>query len=101
VYNCAYNKTWTANGTQAKAKSNFDKHGVYFADAVSALEDDRALTIRDSTSEEEERWVTLGMDALGRLLTVVWTYRGENVRIISARRATPRERRQYEQNKEK
>jgi hypothetical protein len=80
----------------AKAKSNFAKHGVYFADAVSALEDDRALTIRDLRFSVEERWVTIGMDALGRILVVAYTWRGEGVRMISARQATPGERRQYE-----
>jgi uncharacterized DUF497 family protein len=48
----------------AKARTNFAKHGIYFADAVSALEDEGALTIRDSRSDDEERWITLGMDAL-------------------------------------
>lgn len=78
-----------------KAQANLKKHGVAFADAVSALEDERALTIADD-HEDEKRFVTLGMDALGRLLVVVHTYRGEAVRIISARRATARERKEYE-----
>jgi uncharacterized protein len=56
----------------AKAKANFAKHGVRFADAVTVLEDDLALTMRDPFSEEE-RWVTLGRDVLGRLLVVVYT----------------------------
>jgi len=51
-----------------KAKANLIKHYVRFAEAVIALEDERALTIRDVDSEEEERWVTLGMDAFGRVL---------------------------------
>jgi uncharacterized DUF497 family protein len=57
----------------AKARANFAKHGVRFADAVIALEDDSALTIRDLSSEGEERWVTMGLDASGRLLVVVYT----------------------------
>jgi len=48
----------------AKARSNFRKHGVRFADAVSALEDPGAMTIRDE-SEDEQRWITLGMDSFG------------------------------------
>ena len=80
-----------------KARSNFSKHGVYFADAVTALEDDRALTMRDPFFEEEERWITIGKDSLGRLLVVVYTWREDNVRIISARLATPKETRQYEE----
>jgi uncharacterized DUF497 family protein len=81
----------------AKAAANFVKHGIAFADAVFVLEDDFALTIPDPGSQSEERWITLGMDALARLLVVVYTWRGEKVRIISARPATPRERREYEE----
>ncbi len=82
----------------AKARANFTKRGVRFVDAVTALEDDSALTIRDLSSEGEERWVTMGLDASGRLLVVVYTWRGERVRLISARQATPHERRQYEES---
>lgn len=57
-----------------------------------------ALTIRDSDAGEE-RWVTLGKDALDRPVVVVYTWRGEWARIISARRATPRERREYEEKR--
>jgi uncharacterized protein len=84
----------------AKASANLAKHGIYFADAVAALEDERALTIRDAFSTEEERWITLGMDTLGRILVVVYQWRGSNARIISARRATRRERKQYEEGHE-
>jgi uncharacterized protein len=84
----------------AKARANLTKHGIHFADAASALEDDFALTIRDPYSEDEERWVTLGMDALARLLVVVYTWRGERVRLISARLATAHENRQYEESHE-
>ncbi|MGH9358226.1 MAG: BrnT family toxin [Terriglobia bacterium] len=83
-----------------KAKLNLRKHGIRFADSVAALEDEFALTVRDSFSEPEERWVTLGRDAFGRLLIVVYTWRGERIRLISARRATARERRQYEERDE-
>jgi len=54
----------------------------------------RSLTIPDD-HPDENRCVTIGMDALARLLVVVWTYRGENIRIISARKATRFEQRQY------
>lgn len=81
-----------------KAEANWRKHGVRFADAATALEDDMALTIRDP-GESEQRWVTLGRDALGRCLVVVYAWRGDSVRIISARRATPRERHQYEEKR--
>ena len=80
----------------AKAKANLSKHGVDFADAVLALEDEQALTRADTGSDDEARFVTLGMDPSGRLLVVVFTFRGEAVRLISAREATRREQRQYE-----
>jgi uncharacterized DUF497 family protein len=72
---------------------------VYFADAVTALEDELALTLRDPGSAEEERWITLGIDAFGNLLVAVYTWRGADVRLISARRATLRERNQYGEQK--
>ena len=72
------------------------KHGVSFADAVTALEDERALTERD-VSDEEERWVTMGLDGEGRVLVVIYTWRGDKLRLISARNATRRERRAYEE----
>jgi len=80
----------------AKARANLAKHGIRFADAIAVLEDERALTIRDPFSEGEERWITLGSDAMGRVLVVVYSCRGGNARLISARRATRRERKQYE-----
>jgi hypothetical protein len=79
-----------------KSAANLRKHGVHFADAVTVLDDDFGLTIADSVSEEEERWITLGAEALGRVLVVVYAWRGDTIRLISARQATPRERHQYE-----
>jgi uncharacterized DUF497 family protein len=83
-----------------KARLNARKHGIALADAVAVLEDETAQTIRDPSSEDEERWITLGMDAFGRVLVVVYTWRGERVRLISARNASPRERRRYEESNE-
>ena len=77
-----------------KAGSNLRKHGVDFADAVTALEDELALTL-DDDYPHEQRFITIGTDAFGRVLVVVYTFRGETIRIISAREATPCERRQY------
>lgn len=57
----------------AKAASNLRKHGVDFADAVSALEDERVLTRPDPDARDEERFVSLGMDAEGRVLVTVFT----------------------------
>jgi uncharacterized protein len=82
---------------QDKAKQNLEKHGVRFADATLVLDDPYALTVvDDESSSEEMRFVTLGADALGRVLVVVYTYRGEDVRLISARPAEPNERKEYE-----
>ncbi len=82
----------------AKAKSNFDKHGVYFADAEIALEDIFGLN-RPESHPDETRYAFIGMDPLLRILVVVYTYRDDNIRIISARKATPSERKQYEEVK--
>jgi uncharacterized protein len=80
-----------------KAAQNVSKHGVRFADAVLVLEDPYAVTIADDeSSPDESRWVTLGADALGRVLVVVYAYRGEDIRLISARCAEPHERKEYE-----
>lgn len=80
-----------------KARLNARKHGVHFSDAIGALEDERAITIRDISADDEERWVTLGLDAFGRILVVVYVWRGEPLRVISARQATARERLRYEE----
>lgn len=85
------NYEWDIN----KARSNFRKHGIDFADAATIFSDDYALTITDDYPDEE-RFVTIGMDALGRVLVVVYTWRGQCIRIISARRANSYERKQYE-----
>ena len=79
-----------------KAAANLQKHGVRFSDAALALEDPLARTIKDSGSENEDRFVTIGMDPSGRLVVVVYAHREERIRIISARIAEPRERRNYE-----
>jgi uncharacterized DUF497 family protein len=77
-----------------KAEANRQRHGVDFADAVGVFEDLLALTQLDPYPTEE-RFVTLGRDYLERLVLVIWTWRGDDIRLISAREATPRERRQY------
>ena len=71
------------------------KHGVSFPDAVSVFFDERALT-REDPDRAEERYVALGMDGLGRILVVVYCWRADDVRIISARRANATERSHYE-----
>lgn len=77
-----------------KADANLQKHGVDFADSVSVFSDDLALTIEDQRFEEE-RFITIGLDAFGRILVVVYVWRGDEIRVISARKATRTERQQY------
>jgi len=80
-----------------KAKSNIEKHGVSFEEASTAFRDTLSLTIDDPLhSIEEERLVLIGMSHKNRLLVVVHTERGEDIRIISARKATKIERNNYE-----
>jgi len=81
-----------------KATRNVRKHRVDFADAATVLEDEGAVTISDG-DPDEERFVTVGSDAMGRVLVVVYTWRDDEIRLISARKAEPRERRQYEMKK--
>ena len=86
----------------AKAASNLRKHKIGFELAATVFQDPMSLsTIDQDHGASEERWITMGIDHDGRLLFVCHTYAelaggGELVRIISARKATPRERRQYE-----
>lgn len=79
----------------AKAASNLAKHKISFAHAEQVLRDPMAVTIEDPDSKGELRLVTLGMDALGRVLVVVHTPRGERARLISARKASRGESEQY------
>jgi uncharacterized DUF497 family protein len=79
----------------AKARANRAKHKVSFAHAEQALRDPNALTIEDPDAQGEQRFVTLGMDSLGRILVVVHTPRGDRVRLISARKASRGEAEQY------
>ncbi len=81
-----------------KAAINLLKHNVGFADATTIFDDDNILTILDETSDEE-RYIAIGLSSLARILLVVYTIRGESLRIISAREATPRERSEYEKTK--
>jgi hypothetical protein len=82
---------------ESKAGINFLKHGVRMPEAVPVLDDPYAITITDDESDPaERRFVTLGMGATGRLLVVVYTWRGEGIRIISVRPAEAHEREEYE-----
>lgn len=83
----------------AKARANRRKHGVSFVEAQSVFYDDHARLVDDPDhSESEDRFILLGLSEAARLLIVVHAYRGPDgrIRIISARKATPRERAGYE-----
>jgi uncharacterized DUF497 family protein len=80
-----------------KAVANIRNHGVEFSHAATVLDDPMAITIED-TRHGEQRFVTGGSDLMGRILVIVYAYSGEEeIRLISARRATPKERRVYEE----
>ena len=82
-----------------KAPSNLAKHGVDFADAAGALEDEWALTIREENVSGEQRFATMGSGFLGHVLVVIYAYRRDRIRLISARVATRDERRAYERKR--
>jgi len=92
-----YNFEWDLS----KAKSNFVKHKIRFEMATAVFRDENAITIfDDSHSENEDRWVTIGMDSETRTLVVVHTFieldkQNCNIRIISARKATKNEQKIY------
>jgi uncharacterized DUF497 family protein len=80
-----------------KARSNLKKHGISFEEAVTIFNDPDIATIVDPYhSENEERFVSLGMSFIRRLLLVVHAERNERIRLISARKATETERKIYE-----
>jgi hypothetical protein len=82
-----------------KGAANFAKHGVSFEEAATVFGDPLGRIVRDPRhSEDEERFVLLGLSSSQRLLAVMFTDRREAVRIISARRATRPERRNYEED---
>lgn len=93
-----YNFAWDPK----KARTNRRQHGVSFEEAVTVFLDPRMVSVYDEThSEEEDRWITVGMSAMGRLLVVCHTFRDEAdeppaLRIFSARMATKREGQDYE-----
>jgi hypothetical protein len=83
-------------GSRGSGK-HVDKHGVRFADAALVFEDPAAITVVDNESDPvEQRFVVLGADAAGRIQVMVYSWRGDDIRLISARRAEPHEREEYE-----
>ncbi len=80
----------------AKAKNNRKKHGVSFADAEGVLYDPLAIHRHDPDADSEERFIAVGLSGAGQILVVVYTFRGDEIRLISSRRATHREVKDYE-----
>lgn len=80
---------------KAKASANLLRHGVDLADAATSFDDERALTLPDPDAVGEERFVTVAMDAFGRILVTAWTFREDAIRLISARKASAGERHRY------
>jgi uncharacterized protein len=80
----------------SKQRTNLRKHGIELADAVAVFQDSQAVTVEDR-AHHEQRFVTIGLDAIGRVLIVVYVYREPaTIRIISARKADASERKYYE-----
>ena len=80
-----------------KDASNIAKHGVSLSEGDGVLRDTLAITVEDDSAESEARWVTIGANVFGSVMVVVWTQRDADVRLISVRKAEPKERRAYEE----
>ena len=91
---CAYNQNMDFEWDREKAASNLEKHRIDFADAVTVFDDLNAITI-DDPDHGELRVITIGIDAYARLLVVVYTWRGDHIRLISARKASKQEQKYY------
>ena len=84
--------TWDS----VKAKSNRLKHRVFFSDVEPVFYDPNAISFEDTYSKGEARFIVIGLDSLGRLVVVAYTYRCSVIRIISARKASKSEQKVYE-----
>jgi uncharacterized protein len=86
-----------SNFDPGKDAANRRKHGISLSEGDGVLRDPLALTIEDSSAQGEQRFVSVGMNVFGNLRVVVYAFRGEDVRIISVRKAEPKEIRAYEE----
>jgi uncharacterized DUF497 family protein len=84
--------TWDA----VKAKSNRLKHRVFFSEVEPVFYDPNAISFEDRESEDEARFIAIGLDSLARLVVVAYTYRDSAIRVISARKASKTEQKTYE-----
>ena len=80
----------------AKDAANLRKHAISLAEGDGVLNDPLALTIEDSSSQDEQRFISIGMNVFGKLRVVVYALRGDDARLISVRKAEPKEIRAYE-----
>jgi uncharacterized DUF497 family protein len=84
---------------EEKAATNLRKHQVSFEEAKTVFNDPMSLTIFDEEhSTDEQRYIDIGTSSRSRVLVVAYTERGQSIRLISSRKATAIERRQYEQS---
>jgi uncharacterized DUF497 family protein len=88
----------TSDFDPKKDVANLKKHGVSLSEGDGVLNDPLAITVEDESAEGEQRFVTIGMNVFGSLMVVVHTPRGDEARIISVRKADPKERRAYEKD---
>lgn len=92
---------WNFQWDEEKAGANLKKHKVSFDEAATVFSDPLSITTRDPDhSVDEQRYLDIGRSDKGRVLVVAYTERGASIRIISCRKATPRERRRYEEGSE-
>lgn len=82
-----------------KSAENLRKHGIAFSEVEPAFYDEHAQTIEDPDAQGEQRLITLAMDEQGRLLVICFTERGENIRVISARKASAAEAKAYDEKR--
>ena len=80
---------------ESKRKLNISKHGIDFQDAVEVFGDPEVLTLRSAGEHDEPRFLAIGR-CQGRIIAVIFTVRGETIRVISARAARREERQRYE-----
>ena len=81
----------------AKDAANLRKHGISLTEGDGVLNDPLAFTIEDTSAEGEQRFISIGMNVFGQLRVVVYALRGDDARLISVRKAEPKEIRDYEE----
>ena len=80
-----------------KGRENERKHGIRFSDVEPVFFDPAAVTVEDTAARGEQRFMTIGRDGFDRVLVVVYTFRGNDLRLISARKASRSELKVYDE----